>query len=83
MPRGIGLPMPFAPTIDSPSPHPPQLAAGSFILKSPARIIDQTMWKTMNIEWQSKKISVFAQTMEQANPARVTYHTLIDHSRIL
>jgi hypothetical protein len=75
--------MPFAPTMDPPSPHPPQLAAGSFILKSPARIIDQTVWKIMNIEGQSKNNSVFVQTMEQANPARVTYHTLIDYSRIL
>jgi pimeloyl-ACP methyl ester carboxylesterase len=67
-------------------------------LKSPARIINQTEWKTMNVEGQSNRcpqvnlrrrivpfvllglilltmeISVFAQTMEKANPTRVTYN---------
>ena len=30
----------------------------------------------MNIEGQSKKISVFAQTMEKANPTHTTYNTV-------
>ena len=53
--------MPFAPTM---------------ILKSSTRAINDTELKTMNIEGQSKKISVFVQTMGKANPTHTTYNTV-------